>query len=857
MRAPLLLRALLRLYSASFRREYGDDITRVFLEQRRSLGLWIATLGDTIVTAARLHADTLRQDLGYAGRTFRRAPGFTATVVLVAALGIGATTAAYSLTDHVLIRPLPFVEPDRLVALWQTTLGGGRMELSPSNYRDWKAAARSFEAMGVYTNVSENLVGEGPPERLDGAAVSADLLPLLGATPALGRTFTPDDDRDGAPGTVLLSWGLWQTAFGGDPGAVGRSVRLDGEPMTIVGVMPRGFAFPSRDVAFWQPVRFNGDAYEDRTNTYIYPVARLRKGVALDQARAEMATIAGRLAHDVPELDRIGALVNPLHDEISARSKALVLALLGAAGCVLLIACLNLANLLLARGLSRRKELALRTALGAGRERLVRQLLTETLLLALGGGALGVAIAAATLPLLAGLVPPWLPVPAQPELDLRVLAVAGGATLLAALLFGVVPSLRACGAIDPESLREGARAGSGAQRTRLRRAIVVAEVCISLVLLVSSGLLLRALGRLQGLDPGFRADGVLRLKTTLPFPKYEKTLDRAAFYERVLERTRALPGVASAGYTSGVPMAMGGGIWQVELPDHPQPPAERRTVSVRFLTPDYFATLRIPLVAGRDVAASDTAERPFVAVISESLARRTWPGADPIGKRLKVAFFERTVVGVVGDVRVRGPERDSEPQVYVPYKQIPDGWMPYFAPKDLLVRAAGDPLALVPALRAIIAAVDPEEPVANVRLMAEIVDSMTAPRRVQLWVLGTFAALAFLLAAVGIYGLLSFAVSNRAQEIGVRMALGATPGSILSMVLREGVGLAAVGAGVGLLLAYVAGRSLEALLAGVQPTDTPTLVGALATALVMTVAGSLAPAWRAARTDPASVMRAE
>ena len=867
MRAPWLLRALLRLYPASFRADYGREMTRVFLEHRRDargalavLSLWIATIGDTIVTAAQTHWDTLRQDVAYAVRTFRRAPGFTATVIGVAALGIGVNTAAFSLTNHVLLRPLPFDSPDRLVALWQTNLvrGDGRFELSPSNYRDWKAMGTSFSGMGAYNSISANLVGEGVPQRLDGAAVTADLLPLLGIQPALGRPLAADDDRDGAPGVILLGWALWQTDFGGDPGVVGRKVTLDGEPMTIVGVMPRTFAFPSRETEFWQPIRFRPDAFEDRTNTYLRVVGRLKPDVTVAHARSELGVIAQQLERAFPkENAHIGSVVNPLHDELGKQSRVLVLALLGAAGCVLLIACSNLANLLLARALLRRKELALRTALGAGRERLVRQLLTETLLLALAGGGVGIVLAVAVLPLLAHLVPPWLPVLAEPTMDLRVLGVAAAATVLAALVFGVVPALRACGNIDPESLRDGARAGAGSQRTRLRRALVIAEVCISLVLLVSSGLLFRALWRVQQRDPGFRSDNVLTLRTTLPHPKYDKTADRAAFYDRVLERARALPGVTDAAYISFLPMAMGGGIWTVALPERPQPEGELRTASLRYVTPGFFATLRVPVRAGRDIDATDTADRPYVTVVSESLARRYWPGENALGKKIKIAFFDRTIVGVVGDVLVRGPERDSEPQVYVPYRQIPDGWMTFYAPKDLVVRSAGDPSDLVASLRAIVADTDAEQPVANVRMLEEIVDAQTAPRRVQLRVIGAFAGLAFLLAAIGIYGLLSFGVSNRAQEIGVRMALGATPRAIVGMVLREGLALAAVGAALGLALAYVAGRALEALLAGVAPTDAPTLAGALVTALVMTLAGSLLPAWRAARVDPARVMRAD
>ncbi|MDB4965832.1 MAG: hypothetical protein JWN44_1521 [Myxococcales bacterium] len=866
MRPSRLYRALLRLYPASFRAEYGGELWRVFEQRRRDAGgalglvaLWLATIADTLISAAQSHWDISKQDVAFAARTLRRAPGFTVTVMLVAALGIGANAAAFSLTDYVLLRPLPFWEPTRLVAVWERQLQSGfTNELSPANYRDWKAASTSFSGFAASTNVSANLVGLGEPIRLDGAAVTSDLLPLIGVQPTLGRVFTAEDDREGAPGTVLLSWGLWQNAFAGDQDVLGHKVTLDGEPYTVIGVMPASFAFPNREAQFWKATRFDGNAFADRTNTYLHGVARLKPGVSVAQARAELDVVTENIERANPKEDPgIRATVRPIRDELSQQARVLVLALSGAALCVLLIACLNLANLLLARAMVRRKELALRAALGAGRDRLVRQLLTESLLLALGGGAIGIVLAMAALPVLTRLVPSALPIAATPAMDLRVLGVAALVTIVAAVAFGVVPSLRACRGIDSDALREGSRAGVGGRRARLVRAVVVAEVCVSLVLLVSTGLLLRTLWRVQGRDPGFRTERVLTLRSWLPFPKYAKTGERAQFYDRVLTQTRALPGVSNAAYISFLPMAMGGGIWKANVPGQPPVEGAPRSVSLRFVTPDYFATLQIPIREGRDVSPADRGNRAAVAVVSESFVRRHWPGQNPIGKQLNVAFADRTVVGVAGDVRTRGLERESEPQVYLPYEQIPDGWMPFYAPKELVVRSSLDPAALVPQLRAIIRDVDPQQPISNVRPLGDIVAAQTAPRRVQLHVLGSFAIVAFLLAAIGIYGLLSFAVSNRAQEIGVRMALGATPGSIVRMVLREGFLLAAVGSVAGVALAWAAGRSLEALLVGVTPTDGATLAAALVVVLVMTLLGSGIPAWRASRVDPARVMRAD
>jgi predicted permease len=576
-------------------------------------------------------------------------------------------------------------------------------------------------------------------------------------------------------------------------------------------------------------------------------VAKLRRGASLEQARAEMKVIAAQLAREYPkENERKDATVNLLRDEVSERTRLLLLALFGAAVCVLLIACTNLANLLLARAQARRKELAVRASLGAGRERLVRQLVTESLVLATLGGALGVSIATAAVPLLARLVPDSLPIAETPAVDLRVLIFAVLVTGLAGLGFGVVPALRACGSAGSDGLREGSRAGVGGRRERLRSALVIAQVTASVVLLVSSGLLIRALWRLQAIDPGFRAENILTLRTSLPMPKYETTARREQFYARVLAEARALPGATSAAYVSFLPMAMPGGIWPVVLNDRPQDSAQSHTASLRFVTPGFFEAMGIPFRHGRDVSEADTRDSPFVAVVSESFVRR-----------FQFAFRERTIAGVVGDIRVRGLERRSEPQIYLPYKQVPDGGLVWYAPKDLVIRSSSEAARLLPAVRRIIRSADPEQPVSDARMLTDVVETETAPRRVQLRVLASFAAIAFLLAGIGIHGLLSFTVSQRAQEIGVRIALGARPSDILRMVLREGVQLALAGTVVGVALAYAAGRTLEALLAGVRPGDTPTFLTAVGLSLVMTLAGSLFPALRALRVDPMTVIRVE
>jgi putative ABC transport system permease protein len=856
--------ALLHLYPVSFRGEYGAEMCAIFAQRRRGasgaaaiLALWVDVIWEVVFNSIAAHWDVLRQDVRYTARALARTPGFAITAILVAALGIGANTAAFTVTDFVLIRPLPFPQPERLVNLSERLPGYTEMELSPATYRDWKSMSKSFEAMGGYTDIPVNLVGQGDPERIYSALVTADLLPVLGAQPAIGRPFTAADERKGSPGTVLLGYGLWKAQFGGDPGVLGRKVLLDDAAYIVIGVMPPDFHFPSREVEIWTPFQFGVGDFEDRNNNYVYCVARLKSGVSIEQARAEMSVIAARLERQYPkENAKHGATVNRLRDGLSNQSRLLLIALCGAAGCLLLISCANLANLLLARGLVRQKELAVRAALGAGRERLVRQLITESLVLAIPGGVLGVLLAVTAVPLLARLVPNSLPIAQTPSVDWRMLIFAGVLTSLTGVAFGVVPAMRAAGNRDLSGLREGSRAGGG-RKERVRSILVIAELVASVVLLVSSGLLMRALWKVQATDPGFRADGVLTLRTALPMPKYEKTAVREAFYTRVLSGVRQLPGVSRAAYISFLPMVMGGGIFPASVNGELLSRDQSQTASMRFVTPGFFSALSIPLHLGRDVSESDTIDTPFVAVVSQSFVRRYWPNENPLGRHFYFATHDRMVVGVVGDVRVRGLERNSEPQVYLPYNQLQDHTFEFYSPKDLVVRSDAPPATLVPSIRRIIQSVDRQQPISNVRTMGDIVETQTASRSIQLRVLGAFAAMALLLAGIGIHGLLSFTVSQRSQEIGVRIAFGACPGDILVMVLRQGARLAAVGVALGAVLAYEAGRAMEGLLAGVTPADAPTFLTVIGLTLAMTLIGSLLPALRATRVDPITAIRME
>ena len=856
-----LYRALLYLYPASFRNEYGRALTATFVARlrdisgpARTLRGVLAAVGDVAPNAIAAHWEILRQDMRYAGRSLRTSVGFTLTAILVIALGVGANAAAFSLADFVLLRPLPFHDPGRLVDLWESTPGYTQMEFSPANYRDMKAMTHSFAAMGAYSDRTMNLAGTGEPRHLTVGIMTPHAMPVLGVPPLLGRAITPDDSTNEQ--VVVLSYGLWQTQFGEDARIVGKAIRLDGEPYTVIGVMPASFAFPTREIDAWVPLLMREAFFADRSDNFLSVVARLRPGVTAKQAAADVAAVAARLEQLDPRAnERTTAIVLDMRDEMSARSRMLVLALCGAALCILLLACANLASLLLARSAHRSRELAVRAALGAGRERIVRQLVTESMALALFGGIVGVAIAIAGVPVLARLVPDSLPVNGQPSVDLRVLLVAGALVVLTGLTFGVGPAIVAGRSKALDALRSGARGSARTQR--LRSVLVTIEVAACVVLLVSSGLLIRAVLRIQGTDPGFRPEGVLTLRTELTGEKAALGAERVRFYDRVLQDVRALPGVERAAYMSGLPMVMGGGVWPTTLAGAPVVRDASNTVGLRFVTPQYFAAMGIPLRAGRDIADGDRRESPSVAVVSESFAKRMWPNENVIGKQFTIASTPRTIVGVVGNVRVRGLERPSEPQVYVPATQLPDGMMVFYAPKDLVIRSTVPAGTILPAVRRIIASADPDQPISDVQMLTDLVARQTSSRVTQLRLLGILATIALVIAGVGIHGLLAFAVSQRSREIGVRRALGEQARSIVGRVMREGLVLATAGVAIGVLLAYLAAHAMGALLAGVQPGDPLTLAGAAVLCFVTAVVGCVRPALRAASVDPITVLRGD
>lgn len=858
-------RALLYLYPKSFRAEYGDEMSAVFARELRSASgagailLFARAVFDTLMNAAAVHGDITKQDVKYALRSLGRTPGFTITAIVVAALGIGATTATFTIADHVLLRPLPFAEPDRLVKLWESRASRGQMrvEPSPANYLDWKRLSTSFEGIEAYVSGTANLLGAGDPQIVDGTRVTSGTFHLLGRQAALGRVLSESDTERGELDVMVISDALWRLRFGADPDVLGRKVSLNDQTCTIVGVMPPDFSFPTRTTQFWRSLRFRDLGGEtDRNNRMLTVVARLKRGVTFEQARSEMQVIGGQLQRAYPkELADNAVNTSRWRDEIAQQPRMLLMALAGAALCVLLIACTNLANLLLSRALARRGEFAIRAAVGASVDRLVRQMLTDSLVLAGAGGCFGVLMAIGLTPLLATLVPTTLPIAEAPGLDLRMLSVAAAITVATGIAFGLVPAMRVCRRTDGSALKDGQRGGIGPGTERLRSVLVVAEIVASVVLLVSAGLLIQALWKVQQVDPGFKADNVLTLRTTLPRPKYQQAARRNQFYNQIIDDVQALPGVSRAAYITFLPMVVRGGVQPVIM--NGQDPQRAPTASFRFVTPGFFDAVGTPVLQGRDVSVTDTLESSLVAVVSHSFVRQHLAGKDPIGQRFTIGFGERSIVGVVGDIRVRGLEGESEPQVYLPTAQMGDTRLGFYAPQDLVIRGSVAAATLIAPVRSIIARADPQQPIANVRMLSEVVLAETAPRVAQVRVLGAFAVAAFVLAAIGIHGLLAFTVSARSREIGVRIALGAKSGDILRMVASRSALLATIGVTVGAAAAYAAGLSMQSILAGVDPANGAVFAVAVVLTIVMTLAGTLMPAWRAVRVDPLMATRTE
>jgi putative ABC transport system permease protein len=798
---------------------------------------------------------TFFTDLRYGLRLLRQAPAFGAIAMLALALGIGANTAIFSNVHDLLLRPLPYTDADRLVMVWEDASFASfpKNTPSPANYFDWKERNHVFTDIAATRGAAANLTADGPPEQVTGRAVTANFFSVLGVAPLLGRIFTAEEDRAAAP-VVMISYRLWQRRYAGDPSAVGRTMLMNGAPFTIIGVMARDFVFRSREHEYWIPASFPPAARNNRGSHFLNVVARLAPGISLAQARQEMTAIAKTLEQQYPDNNRhIGAVVVPLREELLGNTRTALVVLMCAAGCVLLIACANLASLLLARAVARRREMAVRAALGAGRGRLVRQMITEGMLLSFCGGVLGLGVAMGGMQLLATLAPLGFAASGA-HLDATLLAFTLGLSLVTGLLFSTVPALQAAGASLADALRQGGRGGTG-RGAATRDGLVVLEVAAALVLLVAAGLMLRTLGRLRAIEIGFRPDHLLTMRTTLPAAKYRNR--QLAFFNRVLEGVRALPGVDDAAYGSMLPFLSAGNTQGYRVEGRALPPGEPGDALLRVATNDYLKTLGVRLVEGRLPDARDGENAPPVIVINETLAKKFWTSETALGHRIALSDNHpiwRMIIGVVKDVHERGYELEMKPGVYIPFAQIQDTWA---QPESLVVRVKGEPSAMTAAVRRVIASVDPEQPVAAIRTMDDIVALDVADRRQQMTLLGAFAGLALLLASIGLYGVLSYAVTQRAREIGVRMALGATGPQVVRMVVARGLALTAAGLATGTAGALAATRSMKTMLYGVEAAD-PTTFAAVA-ALLSTIAALACwvPARRASRVDPITVLRIE
>jgi putative ABC transport system permease protein len=808
---------------------------------------------------------SLWQDARYGLRTMLRQPAFAAVAVAALALGVGANTAIFSVVNALLLRPLPFREQERLVGVWETNGANDRNEVAPANFADWRRhAADTFEGLAAVNFWNANLAGDGQPERLQGFQVSPSLFPVLGAEPLLGRTFTNEEEQPGRDAVVLLSHGFWQRRFASDPSVVNRTINLNGRAYTVVGVMPPEFQIHRRaDV--WSPFAPEERTLANRTAHYLIVFGRLRAGVTPEGARAAMGARAANIAAQHPDTNAgWGANVVPLREQVVGHVETPLLLLLGAVGFVLLIACANVANLLLARATARRKEIAIRTALGAGRLRIIRQLLTESVLLAAAGGLLGLLLAWWGVELLASNLPQdalfALPTAREIGIDARVLAFALLVSLATGLVFGLAPALQATKSDLGEGLKEGGRtSGAGVPGRRLRSALVVSEVALSVVLLVGAGLLVRSVVGLLSVDPGFEGDNVTTMRVTLPRAKYNEPAKVTAFYDQLLERLKGLPGVEAAGATSDLPLGGSTSTTSFEIEGRPPlAPSQQPEALQIIVSPDYFRALRIPVVEGRGFTERDDPTQPRAVVISRQLADKFFPGESPLGRRIRDGGGEgqwNTVVGVAGDVKHRGLGRDPQPTLYFAHKTDPARSM------VLSVRAAGGAEQIAASMRREVLAADPDQPVFDVRTAREAVEQSVSLERAVAFLLAVFAAAAMLLAAVGIFGVMSYTVTQRTQEIGVRMALGARPADILRLFLRHGLALSLIGAGLGLAASFALMRLMSSLIAGllygVSATDPLTYAGVAVVLVAVALAACYVPARHATKVDPMEALRYE
>ena len=799
------------------------------------------------------------QDVRYGMRSLLKKPGFTLTAVVALALGIGANTAIFSVINGVLLRSLSYSEPSRIVMIWERGLReASRLQnvVSPANFLDWQKQSTSFEYMAAIADQRVNLTGGGgEPEEIKAQFVTQQFFPALGVQPLVGRSFLPEEDTVGNELVIILSHELWQTRFGSDRNIVGQQATISGRQRTIVGVMPPGFHFLDNQVRAWMPLALDPAIdYREKAGRYLRSVARLKPGVTLQQAQGEMSGIAKQLEQAHPKKNAAwGVHLVPMHEQVVGEIRPILLVLFAAVAFVLLIACANVANLLLSRAASRQKELALRSALGASRQRLIRQMLTESVLLALMGGVLGILLAYWGIQFLIGFGPDNIPRLSEVTLDLRVLGFTFAVSLLTGVLFGLIPALQASRPDLNDALKEGSRGSTGRSGT-FRNVFVVAEVSLALVLLVGAGLMIRSFMRLQSVETGFKAENVLTMRAQLPKKKYPEEHQILDFFKQAQERIAKLPGVQAVGAISFLPLTGLASRDSFKIAGQPDPaPGQEPGVEVRVVTPGYFQAMGIPLLKGRLLNERDVKESR-VLLINETMARRYFAGVDPVGKQMEV-FWDGSgpdeIVGVVGDIREGALNKEPEPAIYWAHPRVPYSGM------AIVVRASGDAARFGAAVQREIRAIDPEQPVADVRTMEQVISKSIARPRFNTLLLSIFAAVALVLASVGLYGVMNYSATQRTHEVGIRMALGATRADIMRLVVGNGMLLTLIGIGIGVAASLLLTRVMASLLFGVTATDVPTFLGVSAVLAAVALVANYIPARRATRVDPVIALRYE
>ncbi len=810
------------------------------------------------------YIESILNDLRHAIRGFGKQPAFAVLAILTLALGMGASAALFSLVNAIRFRPLPLADPERLAMLWEDNghERGHQMTPAPANFVDWRSQNHTFEDIAAGSWLTFNLTGSGEPQRMSGLRVTSNFFRVLGVKPAMGRTLEPADDELQSGHVAVVSYGLWQRQFGSDPGLVGRSINLNGQLYLVVGIAPAGFQFPSSAADIWVAPGFTALELAQRGAHFLFVPGRLKAGVSMKQAQADLSAISKRLALEYPQSnERLGSTLQPMRAYYSGEIDLALNVLLAAVAALVLIVCSNLAHLFLARGAARQRELGMRAALGASRSRVVRQLFTECAVLALVAALLGAILSTGAFGFLTRLIPDSFPTGTRPRFDLAVFGFTAGLALLATLLFGLAPAVQVSRPDLNEVLKLGSGRGSARHAFgRPQGAIVAAEVGLTVLLLIGAALLMESYLRIRSVDLGFRTGNVLTLETFVPPGKYADGARRAQFYQDVVDRTERLPGVISAAYVNFAPLTFDGGSSGFFIDGRPRPrPGEVPAGFNRVATPDYLRTLGIPLLRGRFFDERDKSESPRVVVINEAAAREYWPGGDALGAHIRFGDggpkqAPYTVVGIIGDIRIVNLSVAPRPEMYFPATQNGPGGS-FFWPHTLVVRTAGNPLPLVAGIRSLIAAIDPDQPVANVRTMSDVMDSQMSGRQTQVVIVATFAGSALLLASIGLYGVLSYLVARRRGEIGIRMALGARRGEIVRSVIAQGLRWTTVGLLLGLTSAFALTRILSALLFDVSPSDPRIFGGVAGVTLGVVVAASLVPAFRAATVDPVIALR--